>query len=227
MIKTWTVTTNGPDGPDYFIRVSKTGDPNAAISYNLGNGGPTLDQRSVIDAGVLDLARLRELPPSLPVIAPSLKVVDATIAATTPSPTRYHPPNGDGYGDANGTGQPWATTDTGTGHPWPVLSGERAEHDLAVGDLTGATGASGQLGFMLNSASGVGLIPEQVWEQPDLAPSPFGSDPTPASIGFTDGQAAGSAPPLTWATAPEVRLILAVAARPPPEQPCIVAARDV
>ena len=41
-VKEWTVTTNGPlsDEP-YFIRLSKTGDPNAAINYNVGNGGPT------------------------------------------------------------------------------------------------------------------------------------------------------------------------------------------
>ena len=56
------MTTNGPlAGHPYFIRLSKTGDPNAAISYNVGNGGPTLDQRSVIDAGFLELARLGEL----------------------------------------------------------------------------------------------------------------------------------------------------------------------
>src|SRR5262249_3637415 len=41
-IKGWTVTTNGPlaaQSPTgrYFIRLSKTGDPNAAISYNVGN----------------------------------------------------------------------------------------------------------------------------------------------------------------------------------------------
>jgi glucoamylase len=223
-----TVTTSGPDSSSpYFIRLSKTGDPNAAISYNLGNGGPTLDQRSVIDAGFLDLARLGELPQNLPLIANSLTVVDATIAASTPSGTGYHRYNGDGYGDANGTGQPWATTDTGTGHPWPVLSGERAEHDLTVGDLTGATGVAGQLGFMLNSASGVGLVPEQVWEQPDLPASPYGSDPTTASIGFTDGQPAGSAAPLTWATAQEVRLILDLGAGRLLEQPSIVADRYV
>ena len=41
-IKGWTVTTNGPLSTDpYFIRLSKTGDPNAAITYNVGNGGPT------------------------------------------------------------------------------------------------------------------------------------------------------------------------------------------
>src|SRR5207302_4639876 len=50
-IKGWTVTTSGPDGPRYFIRLSKTGDPNAAISYNLGNGGAPLDQRAGLDGG--------------------------------------------------------------------------------------------------------------------------------------------------------------------------------
>src|ERR1700729_4301267 len=40
-IKAWTVTTTGPYAPRYFIRVSKTGDPNAAITYTLGNGNTT------------------------------------------------------------------------------------------------------------------------------------------------------------------------------------------
>jgi hypothetical protein len=52
-IKSWTVTTTGPyissSVPSYFIRLSKTGDPNAAISYNLGNGSGTYDQRAIID----------------------------------------------------------------------------------------------------------------------------------------------------------------------------------
>jgi glucoamylase len=40
-VEGWTVTTTGPlAAHPYFIRLSKTGDPNAAISYNLGNGGP-------------------------------------------------------------------------------------------------------------------------------------------------------------------------------------------
>ena len=55
-------------------------------------------------------------------------------------------------------------------------------------------------------ASGVGLIPEQDWELPDLAPSQFGTDPTVASIGFADGGPAGSAAPLTWSAASYVRL---------------------
>ena len=60
---------------------------------------------------------------------------------------------------------------------------------------------------MLRSASGVGLVPEQAWEDPDLAADPYGTDPTTASIGFADGHAAGSASPLTWAQAQQLRLI--------------------
>ena len=59
---------------------------------------------------------------------------------------------------------------------------------------------------MSRFASGVGLIPEQNWELPDLPPSPYGTDPTLASIGFENGGAAGSASPLTWSAASFVRL---------------------
>jgi hypothetical protein len=44
---------------------------------------------------------------------------------------------------------------------------------------------------MSRFASGVGLIPEQDWELADLPPSPFGTDPTVASIGFRNGGPAG------------------------------------
>ena len=58
--------------------------------------------------------------------------------------------------------------------------------------------------------SGVGLIPEQAWELPDLARSPFGTDPTIASIGFENGKPAGSAAALTWSAGQFVRLMLDV-----------------
>ena len=83
-LKPWTLTTNGPYGT-YFIRLSKTGDPNAAIAYNVGNGGPTLDQRAVIDAGFLEYARLGLMRPDDPDIVRSLAVVDAQIKRTTAS----------------------------------------------------------------------------------------------------------------------------------------------
>lgn len=216
-IERFALTTNGPLATHpYYIRLSKSGDPNAAISYNLGNGGPTLDQRAVIDAGFLELVRLGLKAASDPTIAESLAVVDATIETDTPTGPGYHRYNGDGYGDNGVTGQPWATTNTGTGHVWPVLSGERGEYALA-------TGNSGQalllLSTMQQMSSGVGLIPEQDWELPALAASPPGSDPTLASIGFLPGQAAGSASPLTWSAAQFVRLLLDIQAGQPMERP--------
>ena len=57
-IKDWTLSTSGPYGPRYFLRLSKNGDPNAAIAYNVGNGAPDADQRQVVDAGFLELVRL-------------------------------------------------------------------------------------------------------------------------------------------------------------------------
>ena len=59
---------------------------------------------------------------------------------------------------------------------------------------------------MSRTGSGVGLIPEQVWENADLPASPFGTPPESASIGFVNGKAAGSATPLTWSAASFVRL---------------------
>ena len=202
-IKGWTVTTTGPLAPRYFIRLSKTSDPNAAISYNVGNGGPTLDQRSVIDAGFLELVRLGALSANDPDVVRSLPVVDSKIESTTPSGPGWHRYNGDGYGDGASDGHPWAPSGQGTGHLWPVLSAERGEQDLAAGDASTATSL---LVGMDRFASGIGLIPEQDWELPDLAASPFGTDSTVASIGFQNGGPAGSAAPLTWSAASFVRL---------------------
>ncbi len=208
-IKSWTVTTTGPLAPRYFIRLSKTGDPNAAITYNVGNGGPTLDQRSVIDAGFLELARLGELPANDPDILASLPVVDATIGANTPSGLGWHRYNGDGYGDRSSDGRPWAPSGVGTGHLWPALSSERGEQSLQTGN---AADAASLLDGMDQFAGGVGLIPEQDWETADLAPSPFGTPPDTASIGFVDGQPAGSAGPLNWSAASFVRLFADIGA---------------
>ena len=239
-VQRWTVTSTGPDSiSPYFIRLSKTGDPNAAITYSLGNGGPTVAQDTVIDGGFQELVRLGELSPSDSVFKNSLSVLDKQISVTTPSGTGYYrygtdaaDGSADGYGDCyqpsqtscTTPGEPWPTTDTGTGHLWPVLSGERGESAIAEGD---PSEASAMLSFMINSASGEGLVPEQVWEDPDLAASPYGSDPTTASIGFADGHAAGSASPLTWAQAQELRLIVDLGTGKVTDTPSITTARYV
>ncbi len=155
-IKSWTVTTNGPfissTVPSYFIRIAKSGDPNSADQVDLGNGSITVDQRSLIDAGFLELVRLGILPANDPTVQSSLTVVDDTIERQTPNGPGFYrygtssTESVDGYGDCyqpSGSscsviGAPWAPTDTGTGHLWPVLSGERGEYDLAAGQKSSA-----------------------------------------------------------------------------------------
>ncbi len=244
-VKTWMVTTSGPLSADpYFIRLSKTGDPNAAITYNLGNGGPTADQREVVDAGFLELTRLGVLPASDPTVAATLPLVDATLqAGTNPMSGFYRygttaAGTEDGYGDCNTgdptdcsvQGKPWAGTcdvqgqNKGSGHLWPVLAGERGEHAVATGDTS--TAAALWQG-MASTGSGVGLIPEQAWENPGLAASPWGTAPECASIGFENGKAAGSAAPLTWSAAQFVRLSTDLRAGRITEQPVDTVARYV
>jgi glucoamylase len=224
-VKGWTVTTNGPRSPrPYFIRLSKTGDPNAAVAYNVGNGGPTLDQREVIDAGFLELTRLGLFRADDPDVARSLQVVDATIRSQTASGPGWHRYNGDGYGDGNADGHPWEPSHQGNGHLWPVLDGERAEHHIAVGEQGTALALAET---MSRFAGGVGLIPEQDWENPDLPPSPFGTAPEVASIGFAGGRPAGSAAPLTWSAAQFVRLVRDLDARRLLERPADTVARYV
>ena len=138
-LKKWTLTTNGPlSTHPYFIRLSKNGDPNEAVVYNVGNGGPNLDQRSVIDAGFLEYARLGLLKPDDADILASLPVVDATIKRSTASGDGFLRYNGDGYGDGATDGHPWAPTDKGTGHPWPVLAGERGQYEVDRGAIGSA-----------------------------------------------------------------------------------------
>ena len=239
-IKAWTVTTTGPYAPRYFIRVSKTGDPNAAISYNLGNGSITADQRSIVDAGFLELVRLGILPARDSDIRNSLTVIDNTIERQTNSGPGWYrygtstPGSEDGYGDCfvpdptscTVNGAPWPSegNNVGSGHLWPVLSGERAEYDIASGH---GSSAATLLTAMRNMTSGQGLEPEQVWEDPDLAASPFGTDPQIASIGFTNGKPVGSASPLTWAQATVARLTLDLGAGRNLETPDIVSDRYV
>ncbi len=244
-VERWTVTTTGPYAARYFIRLSPTGNPNAHETYDLGNGSlSNVDQRDVIDASFLELTRLGELPANDPTVQASLKVADSVLASQTASGPDWHrygvkagqlgQPAGstDGYGDCyvpdptscSPTGAPWFPTGTGSGHPWPLLAGERAEQDLQTGDVGAAASLAATMQRM---SSGLGLVPEQAWEDPSTPASPYGSDPKTASIGFTNGKAAGSADPLIWAQAQYLRLVLDLKAGHLLDQPAITRDRYV
>jgi glucoamylase len=244
-VERWTVTSSGPYAARYFIRLSPTGHPNLHEAYDLGNGSLSdVDQRDVVDAGFLELTRLGELPPRASDVLRSLPVVDSVIESQTssgPGWHRYgvstallhqHPGSTDGYGDCyvpdptncSPNGAPWFGPGAGSGHPWPLLDGERAEQDLQSGAPATAAGLALATQRM---AWGIGTVPEQVWEDPDVPASPYGSNPPTASIGFRDGAAAGSADPLIWAQAQYVRLVLDLAAGRLVDQPAITRARYV
>jgi glucoamylase len=236
-VKRWTVTTTGPDGPRYFIRESVDGDPNTAQTYDLGNGSLShVDQRSIIDAGFLELTRMGELSARDPDVRASLHVVDSVLESQTASGPGWHrygiKADGatDGYGDCyvpdpttcSPTGEGWFTHAVGSGHLWPLLTGERAEQDLQSGDTAAASGLAVDFQRMTWD---LGYVPEQVWEDPDTPASPFGTDPTTASIGFSNGKAAGSAAPLIWGQAQYLRLVLDLQAGTLIDQPQITRAR--
>ena len=192
----------------------------------------------MIDAGFLELTRLGELPATDPDVQASLKVTDSVIESQTASGPGWHrygikaTGSTDGYGDCyvpdpancSPSGAPWFPTATGSGHPWPLLDGERAEQDLQTGDTADAVGF---LQTMQDMTSGLGLVPEQAWEDPGVAASPYGSDPATASIGFVNGKPAGSASPLIWAQAQYLRLVTDLQAGSPVDQPAITADRYV
>ena len=243
-IKGWTVTSTGPFSAQPVLPAAEQGPATPTrrpptTSATASRAAST--SASVIDAGFLELVRLGVLAASDAVIENSVSVVDQEIERSTsngPGFYRYGTnrdnESADGYGDCfqpslstcQITGEPWprTTESTGTGHLWPVLSGERGEYDIAGSDRTDATAL---LTAIAKMTSGHYLEPEQVWENADLAASPFGSDPTTASIGFKNGQPAGSASPLTWAQATYARLAIDLGAGRNVETPGIVTDRYV
>jgi glucoamylase len=80
---------------------------------------------------------------------------------------------------------------------------------------------------MQSMTSGLGMVPEQAWEDPAVAASPYGSDPATASIGFANGKPAGSASPLIWAQAQYLRLVTDLGSGSLGDQPGIIADRYV
>ena len=64
--------------------------------------------------------------------------MDATIKRSTVNGDGFLRYNGDGYGDGSTDGHPWAPSNQGNGHVWPVLAGERGQWELSQGDTAAA-----------------------------------------------------------------------------------------
>jgi glucoamylase len=130
--------------------------------------------------------------PNDPLVEQSLKVIDAVLKVDTPFGPAWKRYNHDGYGqrDDGSSFDVW-----GVGRPWPLLTLERAMYELAAGrDI------EPYLKAIKDFTTGVGMIPEQVWDAPDL----------PEEHMYF-GRATGSADPLMWAHADFVKLLRSMA----------------
>ncbi|NLU73545.1 glucan 1,4-alpha-glucosidase [Streptomyces sp. HNM0575] len=211
----WTVSTNGPHSSEpYYLRLTKDGRPNAGTEYELGNNNEgKADQRTVVDAGFLELVRLGIKPADDPVIRNSLAVVDRELAVDTPSGRHWHRYSGDGYGEQP-DGEPWIVdrpeVKTTYGRVWPIFSGERGEYELLRGDRQSA---AGRLRDIARTAGETLMLPEQVWD--DRPPVPREQS----------GKGTASATPLAWTHAQYIRLAWSVSSGTPVEYPTVVAER--
>ena len=145
---------------------------------------------TIVSADALALVRFGLRDPHDPRIVDTVKVIDATLRVRTETGPAWYRYNMDGYGEQS-DGSPFDTV--GAGRPWPLLAGERAHYELAAGHPQTALQL---LGVMRAQASDGGMLPEQVWDGPDIP-----------ALELFNGRATGSAMPLVWAHAEYAKLV--------------------
>jgi glucoamylase len=218
-LRTWTVTRDGPlSGDPYFVRLTTDGNAQAGTKYTLSDGGPTVDQRSVVDPSFLELVRLGVLRADDPDVRSTIPVVDRVLGVSTPNGQFWHRYNGDGYGETP-TGGGFSEPGN-TGRLWPIFAGERGEYELAAGQLSGDTAtarrqAMGRLDDMARTANAGEMMPEQVWD----------TSPPAGSGSYQPGTPTLSSTPLGWSHAQFVRLAWSIDAGGPVERPVAVSCR--
>lgn len=201
-VEAWTVTDRGTllaDVPRHYIRIHPVEPTDPRPDENPDRGTIALKNRPpgarfefpanrIVDAGFLELVRYGIRPPGDALIEASLRVVDAQLKVETPVGPVWRRYNHDGYGEDE-RGNPF--DGSGIGHGWPLLTGERGHYELAAG-----RDVSPFIRALEGFASGCALLPEQVWDLPDI-PEKF----------LFFGKATGAAMPLCWAHAEYVKLL--------------------
>ena len=201
-VEDWTVTNNGVLHPDVKRHYMRIRPPECGEAYahedcgkeeiELQNRRPgtrsVFEAREIIDAGFLELVRYGVRRADNPLMADSLKVVDAVLKRNLPEGPGWLRYNHDGYGDRpdGGPFEGW-----GQGRVWPLLTGERAHFELAAGRDIAPLIATYE-GF----ASRGQMLPEQVWDEADLP-----------ELELFLGKPGGSAMPLVWAHAEYLKLL--------------------
>ncbi|MGZ8463729.1 MAG: glycoside hydrolase family 15 protein, partial [Candidatus Deferrimicrobiaceae bacterium] len=205
-IEAWMVTTEGTlvtGIPRHYIRILPVDvhDPLPAEDPNTGllvlNNRPPgyrwrFPAKEIIDGGFLELVRYGIRKADDPVIMDSLRVLDAVLKVDTPNGPCWRRYNHDGYGQRE-DGGPFVGY--GKGRAWPLLTGERGHYELAAGRSPGP-----YIRALEGFASRTGLLPEQVWDEPDRP-----------DLYMYLGRPTGSARPLMWAHAEYIKLLRSAA----------------
>jgi glucoamylase len=179
----------------YYVRISPHLDGGDAPTdgpvriKNRPPEGADVPAWSVVSTDALALVRYGLRAADDPRIVNTVKAIDALTRIELPGGPCWHRYNGDGYGE-KADGSPF--DGAGIGRAWPLLTGERAHFELAAGRMDEAE----RLLATLESFSSDGsLIPEQVWDAPDI----------PERELFF-GKPSGSAMPLVWAHSEHIKL---------------------
>ncbi len=200
-IEAWTYVTDtelarrvGVEG--YYVRITPPNGPDVASprdgSIIIKNRPAEHSRHAVTDIvspDALALVRFGLRAPDDPRIVNTVTVIDATLKVDTPSGPAWHRYNEDGYGE-HADGAPF--NGTGIGRAWPLLTGERAHYELAAGRRDEAVKLLHALEAFANEG---GMIPEQIWDAPDIPDR---------ELFF--GRPSGSGTPLVWAHAEYLKL---------------------
>jgi glucoamylase len=227
-VERWTATTKGKYGDgNYYLRISEKGEPDGNHKIELNNNAGTFYEHEIVDAGFLELVRLGIKPADDPLIVKSLKVIDELIKIETPSGPAFYRYNHDGYGEMD-DGRKWNFDGkyTGKGRPWPLLSGERGQYELALHNeyvaalrqprtcpngrpcpppkpsIEYLVAVRTRLNHILAFASESLMLPEQIWDKKTAPPNAdrrFMPD-------LKFGKGTGSATPLAWSMGQFIRL---------------------
>ncbi len=183
----------GVDG--YYVRIapSNVGETDTLnddiiLVKNLASNGNTA-AKNIISPDALALVRFGLRAANDVRILNTVKAIDAKLKHTTPSGDSWYRYNNDGYGEHE-DGQPF--NGTGIGRLWPLMTGERAHYEIALGNSARAAELQQHL---TNFANEGGMISEQIWDMQDIP-----------ALGLSFGRPSGSAMPLVWAHGEYVKL---------------------
>lgn len=184
----------GVDG--YYVRVAQPDEAEAASPKDgfvpIKNRPPSDSMAraaTIVSPDALALVRFGLRAADDERIVNTVTVIDSLLKVETPRGPAWRRYNGDGYGEHE-DGSPF--DGTGVGRPWPLLTGERAHYELAFGRIDVARELARAMEAFARPS---GLLPEQVWDAPDI----------PGRELWT-GDATGSARPLVWAHAEYLKL---------------------